>query len=162
MKIDIESVKDAVYELEGLLELAELRDDKLTALLPLMRNKLDIINSLFKDVEIVDQEDVKEEYAEEDESFVTETGSSEAEDETSEATEEISGEEDEFSETEDMAVEAEADEKIFEAEYDDYEKVSPETSSPELPLERVQESEEEDWNVIRVIDDEDEREDDHK
>lgn len=47
MKIDIESIKDAVYEFEGLLELAELREDKLQALLPLMKKKLDLINTLF-------------------------------------------------------------------------------------------------------------------
>lgn len=45
--MEIENIKDAVYELEGLLELAELREDKLPALIPLMKNKLDTINSLF-------------------------------------------------------------------------------------------------------------------
>ncbi len=62
MKIDIEGIKDAVYEFEGLLELAELREDKLQALLPLMKNKLDIINTLFNDAsEDEDIPDVEEE-----------------------------------------------------------------------------------------------------
>lgn len=57
MKIDIESIKDAVYEFEGLLELADLREDKLAALLPLMKNKLDVINSLFNDIESDEEND---------------------------------------------------------------------------------------------------------
>ena len=48
-RLDIESIKDAVYELEGLLELADLREDKVSALLPLMKNKLKIINTLFSE-----------------------------------------------------------------------------------------------------------------
>ena len=60
MSIEIEAIKDAVYELEGLLELAELREDKLPALLPLMKNKLKLINTLFEDSKIDDssEEDV--------------------------------------------------------------------------------------------------------
>lgn len=64
MKIDIEGIKDAVYEFEGLLELAELREDKLQALFPLMRNKLDIINSLFNDS--VEDDDLQEDAEEEE------------------------------------------------------------------------------------------------
>ncbi|MDE6256262.1 MAG: hypothetical protein K2M39_08740 [Muribaculaceae bacterium] len=64
MKIDIEGIKDAVYEFEGLLELAELREDKLQALLPLMKNKLDIINSLFNDS--VEDDDLQEDAEEEE------------------------------------------------------------------------------------------------
>ena len=60
MSIEREAIKDAVYELEGLLELAELREDKLPALLPLMKNKLKLINTLFEDSKIDDpsEEDV--------------------------------------------------------------------------------------------------------
>ncbi|MDE6027933.1 MAG: hypothetical protein K2G23_07675 [Muribaculaceae bacterium] len=54
--MDIENIKDAVYELEGLLELAELREDKLPALLPLMKNKLDVINALFADANAGEKE----------------------------------------------------------------------------------------------------------
>ncbi|MBD5386795.1 hypothetical protein HDR70_02775 [bacterium] len=71
MKIDIEGIKDAVYEFEGLLELAELREDKLQALFPLMRNKLDIINSLFNDS--VEDDDLQED-AEEEEMYDQEIG----------------------------------------------------------------------------------------
>ncbi|MDE6409060.1 MAG: hypothetical protein K2K81_02290 [Muribaculaceae bacterium] len=72
MKIDIEGIKDAVYEFEGLLELAELREDKLQALLPLMKNKLDIINSLFSaaDEENLALEDEEERIEETEEEAV--------------------------------------------------------------------------------------------
>ena len=85
MKIDIEGIKDAVYEFEGLLELAELREDKLQALLPLMKNKLDIINSLFNDS--VEDDDLQED-AEEEEMDDQEIGET-AETEETEETEKI-------------------------------------------------------------------------
>ena len=90
MKIDIEGIKDAVYEFEGLLELAELREDKLQALFPLMRNKLDIINSLFNDsVEDDDlQEDAEEEEMDDQEMDDQEIGET-AETEETEETEKI-------------------------------------------------------------------------
>lgn len=64
---DIESIKDAVYELEGLLELAELREDKHSALLPLMQKKLQLINAIFDEVKIseVIQDEEDEELPEE-------------------------------------------------------------------------------------------------
>lgn len=70
MNIDLEGIKDAVYELEGLLELAELREDKLPSLFPLMKNKLKIINAFFDDCENdeaddeydADAEDAEEEF----------------------------------------------------------------------------------------------------
>ena len=45
--IDLDSIRDAVYELEGLLELARLREDKTSELIPLMKMRLQHINSLF-------------------------------------------------------------------------------------------------------------------
>ncbi len=64
MKIDMEGIKDAVYELEGLLELADLREDKLPALMPLMKKKLEIINALFSDSD--SDEEAEEESLEDD------------------------------------------------------------------------------------------------
>ena len=84
MKIDIEGIKDAVYEFEGLLELAELREDKLQALFPLMRNKLDIINSLFNDS--VEDDDLQED-AEEEEMYDQEIGETAETEETEKITE---------------------------------------------------------------------------
>lgn len=52
----LEEIKDAVYELEGLLELARLRGDKAQELLPLMNGKLREINRLFEMVSISDKE----------------------------------------------------------------------------------------------------------
>lgn len=73
--MEIENIKDAVYELEGLLELAELREDKLPALLPLMKNKLDTINSLFADLrpEISEKPDLTDESELEEEMELSET-----------------------------------------------------------------------------------------
>ncbi|MDE6718165.1 MAG: hypothetical protein K2J70_08240 [Muribaculaceae bacterium] len=59
-RLDIESIKDAVYELEGLLELADLREDKVSALLPLMKNKLKIINTLFSEDSVIPEEEEME------------------------------------------------------------------------------------------------------
>lgn len=73
--MEIENIKDAVYELEGLLELAELREDKLPALLPLMKNKLDTINSLFADLrpEIEEKADSTDKPEPEEEVEISET-----------------------------------------------------------------------------------------
>lgn len=46
--IELDRIKDTVYELEGLLELARLREDKTEELLPLMRSRLAELNRLFK------------------------------------------------------------------------------------------------------------------
>lgn len=43
----LEEIKDVVYELEGLLELARLRREKVQELLPLMQGRLAEINTLF-------------------------------------------------------------------------------------------------------------------
>ena len=93
MSIEIEAIKDAVYELEGLLELAELREDKLPALLPLMKNKLKLINTLFEDSKIDDssEEDVFPEEVED--SIPTENETPAIEEETLEETVEESVEE---------------------------------------------------------------------
>ncbi|MDE7412264.1 MAG: hypothetical protein K2N05_00540 [Muribaculaceae bacterium] len=50
-RLDIDSIKDAVYEFEGLLELAALREDKMKDLFPLLKGKLDVINAYFKGVD---------------------------------------------------------------------------------------------------------------
>lgn len=63
-RLDIESIKDAVYELEGLLELADLREDKVSALLPLMKNKLKIINTLFSEDAVLPGEENELSYEE--------------------------------------------------------------------------------------------------
>lgn len=47
-KEDIKRLKDSVYELEGLLELAQLRDDKLPELEPLIKGKIDEIGEMAK------------------------------------------------------------------------------------------------------------------
>lgn len=52
MKINIEEIKDSVYEFEGLLELAELREDKIGSLYPLMKKKLEVINALFEETDL--------------------------------------------------------------------------------------------------------------
>lgn len=93
MSIEIEAIKDAVYELEGLLELAELREDKLPALLPLMKNKLKLINTLFEDSKIDDpsEEDVFPEEIED--AIPTENETPAIEEETLEETVEESVEE---------------------------------------------------------------------
>ena len=93
MSIEIEAIKDAVYELEGLLELAELREDKLPALLPLMKNKLKLINTLFEDSKIDDssEEDVFPEEIED--AIPTENENPATEEETLEETVEESVEE---------------------------------------------------------------------
>lgn len=81
-KFDFESLKDAVYEFEGLLELACLREDKIDALLPLMKNKLDLINAYFN--EDLSGEDDPEEMSEGEEQEEQETDIS-VEDETVES-----------------------------------------------------------------------------
>ena len=50
----LEEIKDSVYELEGLLELARLRGDKTEELIPLMKGKLDEINRFFSEVTSVE------------------------------------------------------------------------------------------------------------
>lgn len=47
-KEDIKRLKDSVYELEGLLELAQLRDDKLGELEPLVKGKIEEIVEMAK------------------------------------------------------------------------------------------------------------------
>lgn len=101
-KFDIESIKDAVYELEGLLELAELREDKLEAFLPLMRNKLKIINTLFDDSESA--EDEEDEVYEDDSLETDEIFSAEEEKEDKSVTEEEVAVSEEISEPVDITL----------------------------------------------------------
>lgn len=44
MKEKLNEIKNLVYEVEGLLELAQLRADKLSDLLPLMRTRIDAVS----------------------------------------------------------------------------------------------------------------------
>ncbi len=44
MKEKLNGIKNLVYEVEGLLELAQLRADKLSDLLPLMRTRIDAVS----------------------------------------------------------------------------------------------------------------------
>ena len=111
---DLESIKDSVYELEGLLELAELREDKIEALLPLMKQKLDIINSLFNvslPAEVL-------EYENEDSVIEHEEDNDEEEMESTTATEGEYVVEEEDDDTDDVedTVESEDSETIFETE----------------------------------------------
>lgn len=69
--IELDKIKDTVYELEGLLELARLRKDKTEELLPLMKSRLDAINRLFDYAEDSGyKEPDAEEYVEEESASV--------------------------------------------------------------------------------------------
>jgi len=65
--IDLDNIRDAVYELEGLLELSRLRQDKMADLLPLMKARLGQINSLFgaAETDAVEEKEEKEKKKEE-------------------------------------------------------------------------------------------------
>lgn len=155
MSIEIEAIKDAVYELEGLLELAELREDKLPALLPLMKNKLKLINTLFEDSKIDDpsEEDVFPEEIED--AIPTENETPAIEEETLEETVEESVEEPEnpflSEKVEEIATVEEdytpdfsssSDEALFVAEGADEDDLI--YSAPEETKEEVKEEEKED------------------
>ena len=45
---DIKKIKDSVYELEGLLELAQMREDKLDELSPLIEDRIAALKSSFE------------------------------------------------------------------------------------------------------------------
>lgn len=82
MKEKLNGIKNLVYEVEGLLELAQLRADKLSDLLPLMRTRIDAVS---KQLHELGSEDVVSEeiHAAEDDSMEADPGE-QAEDNTPE------------------------------------------------------------------------------